>query len=459
MPPTTTPITLTPIGGLPYGVIRGHLVMLYSGAWILDLELNAEDVTLRGMPSGKCAVLFGGVPMVGTIDPINSGTWGPTARARVVAGGNGWSTTPVAQDWHADSGVLSTVVYAATAAAVGEVLVDVVPELLGVDFIRAGKSPLAIPGAPPLNIPAKSVFGDKLWWVDVTGTTYVAPARPKAIPDLSLVLRDWDPVNRKVSFSCDTLLLPGTPLVDLRFGTQLFTVYNVEQIFDASGSTGWAWASSTVPILGEGSPLPPPPATTLVDDLKAAVLHWTRAELLRPHRYRLILYAGLGPAGGPQRMALQAIAPTAGVPDLIPIAPWSGVAGMVSQLAPSQEVLVVFENADPTLPRVVSYSLVALDGEPMAIPLKTTLDARVELDLGVLAPLVIIGGPTATPVATAAAVAATEAFANAVVAAVTPPPATLPQCAASLAAIGTAATTLASALGAPTALTLRTKAA
>jgi hypothetical protein len=150
-----TPITLTPVGGAPYGVIKGHLLMLYTGPWILDVELNADDVSQLGMPSGRCTVLFGGVPMVGTIDPSSSGTWGPTAKARVVAGGNGWSTTPPAQDWHADNGVLSTTVYEATAGVVGETLVDLVPSVLGVDFVRAGNPPAPPPGAPSLNIPRR----------------------------------------------------------------------------------------------------------------------------------------------------------------------------------------------------------------------------------------------------------------------------------------------------------------
>jgi hypothetical protein len=225
----------------------------------------------------------------------------------------------------------------------------------------------------------------------VTGTTYVG-ARPPAVPDPSLVLRDWDPTHQKLTFSCDTLLLPGTPLVDPRFGTQLFTVYNVEQIFDAGGSTGWAWASSTVPVPGSWSPLPPPPSTTIVDDLKAATLHWTRASLLRAYRYRLVQYQGNGPAGGPPRMALQAVTPTAGVPDVLPVTPWSGVAGVVSELAASQEVLVVFENADPTLPRVLSYSIVAVDGQPLGLPISTTIDAQNKLALGPTVPDVEIAG-------------------------------------------------------------------
>ena len=435
----TTPLSLVPVGGAPYGVIRGHLIMLYTGAWVLDCELSATDVQILGLPSGRCVVTFGGVPMSGTIDPSSSGTFGPTAMVRVVAGGNGWATSPTAQSLHADNGVLSTQVYEAVASDVGEVLVDIIPTVLGVDVIVDG------------NDPASSVFRDAPWFVDTTGTTYVGP-RPPSIPDLSLVIRDWDPVHQKATFSCDTLLLPNTPLVDPRFNGSTFTVYNVEQVFDAGGSIGWAWANAT-------------PSTLVIDELKAAVLHWTRASLLRTYRYRLVVYQGDGPSGGPTRMALQAVTPSAGVPDLLNIAPWSGVPGVVAELAGAQEVLVGFENADPTLPRVLAYSLVQSGGPPTAVtalPLTLTADAATTIAIGPSAVQVAIAGGgdflvLATPYE--ALLASLSTFASTLSALAPNPPTTLPQALADIGAIITAATTLSSALSAlPPPATVKTKA-
>lgn len=436
----TTPITLTPLGGLPYVVTKGHLVTLARGPWVLDLELDANSVAQLGMPSGKVTVLFGGVPMVGTIDPTSSGSFGPVGMVRVVAGAGAWSSSAPKQQWHADNGVLSTLVYTAVASAIGEQLVDLAPATLGVDVATSG------------NDPAMSVFRDANWYVDLTGTTFVGP-RPPAIPDPSFVLREWDPVHQKATFACDTLVLPGTPLIDPRFNLQTFTVQNVEQIFDSNGSTGWAWANAS-------------PASLIIDDLKAAALYWTRATYLRVYRYRLVQYQGNGPAGGPSRMALQSATPGTGMPDMLPIAPWSGVAGVVSQLAPSQEVLVVFEDANPSLPRVIGYSLVASGTEPVgavsSLPLSTTIDAKTELDVGPTVPLVKIAGGTdflvlATPYA--GMLSALEAFAAAVTAAGTPPPTDLAHVIAAIAAYTTAATNLTSALAAlPPAATVKTKA-
>lgn len=444
----TTPITLTPVGGPVYAVARGHLIMLQRGTWVLDVELGALSVQTYGMPSGKCVVVFGGTPMTGTIDAASSGAFGPTATARIIGGGNGWSTAPPAQQWHADNGVLSTQVYETVASMVGEVLVDLAPQPLGVDVVLSGSDP------------ASAVFRDEPWFVDTTGTTYVGP-RPPAIPDASLVIRDWDPVQQKASFSCNAPLLPGTPLVDTRFGAATFTVASVEQIFDGNGSIGWAWASApALPGASAG------PATVAVDALKAAALQWTRAAYLRVYRYRFVLDQGDGPGGPPARMALQAVAPSAGMPDLLPITPWSGVAGVISTLAPSQEVLVVFENADPTLPRIIGYSLATAGGEPpgaaSGLPLSTTIDASTELDVGPTVPLVKLAAGAdflvlATPYA--ALLSALETFASSMGAAGTPPPTTLAQVISAIAAQTAAATALSTALGAlPAPATVKTKA-
>lgn len=431
---------LTPAVGPPYKVLSAHLLTMYRGAWVLDVELAADDVALLGAPSGPCVALVGGVPLVGTVDPNSTGVWGPTAKARIVAGAGGWSTSPKALQLHLDNGVPSQAAYAAVGGPLLEKVVDLEPTVLGIDFVVSSDQP------------ASAIFGDRPWFVDITGTTYVGP-RPPATPDLSLVIRDWDPTAQKATFSCDTLLLPNTPLVDPRFGSNVFTAYNIEQIFDANGSTGWAWAQpASIPGLQASAP-----PVTVVDMLKAAVLSWTRAAMLRVYRYRLVVYQGDGPGGGPERMALQAVSPSAGAPNLLPIAPWSGMAGMVAELAPSQEVLVVFENADPTLPRIIGYSLVSATGLPLGLPLKNTIDAAVEIDIGTTAPLIEVGGPTATPLATAAAVAADAAFAQALEAIT--PPTTLPQVVTAFGQLLDAATTWANALAAPSALTIKLKGA
>lgn len=330
-----------------------RLFHFYTGAWIVDCVLDLDQAQ-TAPTSGKCDVALGGVNMSGTIDPRNTGTFGPSAKARVVAGAGGWDSVVPRQDFHSDGGIVSTTVYQATAVAVGEIVQELAPVPFGIDFERT-------------TGPAMRVFRDNPWWLDVQGVTHVGDRLP-SVQDESLLVNDYDPGKGMVTFSCDTLVYPFTTLVDDRFGTQQVTVYDVEQLFDANGSAGWAWTARA-------------PSTQLVATLKAAALEFTRANYLRIQRYRLILYQPTAVPGGDPRLALQAVTPSAGVPDIIPISPYSGLAGCVNELAPSQEVLVCFENADPTLPRIVGYSL---DG----LPLKTTIDASTEVDIGPSSPLV-----------------------------------------------------------------------
>jgi hypothetical protein len=438
----TSPIVLVGAGGT-YSCVSGRLVMLAKGPWVLDLDISADSLTVQPLPSGKVVVTFGGVPMNGTVDAKTSGSFGPTGKVRVIGGGNGWSTAPkIPQDFHSDTGLTTTVVYTAVGGSVGEVLEDDAPKVLGTDFIVS------------TAYPASMIFGDDPWYVDLVGVTHHGP-RPPAVPDPSLVLREFDPVMQKVTFSCDTVLLPGTPVVDPygRFGTQTLVVQNVEQTFDGAGSVGSAWCGPpSLPGISAG------PASLIADDLKAATLVWTRAGFLRSYRYRLTVYSGPAPTGGPNRMQLQAVTPTPGIPFLIPITPWSGVAGVVSTLAPGQEVLVTFENADPTIPHVVCYSTASTDGTPLGRPLKTTMDAVTELDIGPTCLVTNVGatglvnlaggaGALVLAVPYGLALAALETFAHSLGAAT------------SIGQIAAAGTALASALHAlPTPATIKTKA-
>lgn len=69
--------------------------------------------------------------MVSVIDPSASGSFAKSAKVRVLGGGGGWGKTVLPLPFANPAGVLSTAVYSATAAEVLEVVVDVVPNLLG----------------------------------------------------------------------------------------------------------------------------------------------------------------------------------------------------------------------------------------------------------------------------------------------------------------------------------------
>lgn len=415
---TTSPLTLTPAGGASMKLTSARVWHFFQGAWLVDCELDPESVVQTGMPSGRVALSVGGVSMSGAIDPEASGTFGPRAMARVVAGAGGWDSIVPAQDFSADNGLTTTQVYQATALTVGETVKDLAPSQVGVKFERT-------------NGPASRVFRDSPWWVDVTGVTNVG-ARPSSTPDASLVVREWDPIRQRVTFSCDTLLFPNSTISDERFNGDDPTVFDVEQLFDANGSIGWAWET-------------PGACSQLVANLKSAGVELGRLLYRTIARYRLIQYQGAGPGGGPSRLALQAVNRSLGVPDIIPIFPFAGAAGLTQQLAPSQEVLVGFEDANPALPRILSYSQAGL-------PVSTTLDASASLKIGPSAPDVELAGGANTLVPTPWGTGLAAALATFCAALTTPPVTTVAQ-------IVTAAGALATALGAlPSPATERTKA-
>ncbi len=398
----TSPLSLTPAGGKPITVLDVRLWHPYQGMWIADCRLDPLGIT-TGLPTGRVSLVVGGVTMTGTVDTQNSGAFGPTGSVRVVAGGGAWNQTVPRQDFHADNGVLSTTVYNATASLLGETVQDLAPTILGNGFARNGTSP------------AWHIFQDRPWWLDVTGITNVG-ARPTSTPDSSFVLHEFDPTQGMVSFSCDTLLLPGTTITDSRFKTPV-TVYDVEQVYDARGSHGWAWTTSQ-------------PCSQFVSDLKAATLEWTRAPYLRVYRYNFVRYTGSF-AGGPNRMSLQAVNPTVGIPDVLPVAPWTGLPGASAEMEQG-EVLVAFTEASPSLPVIVGYSLINL-------PLTSTVDAQNQVNIGPSAGSVqLAGGGTAVALSSPYL----DSLISAMVAAVNAASPGLPAAAALAAAIKLWATTV-----------------
>lgn len=345
-------MTAPTLNGLRAIAVR--LFLMWRGAWIADVEIDPDNIAT--VPTtGAATLLVGGVTLTGTVDPRGSGTFSGKASVRVVGGAGGWDQTVPAQHFHEDTGVSSTSVYQATASIVHETVNDLAPVTLGIDVIRTT-------GA------ASRIFGAADWWVDLTGITNVG-ARPAATADQSLIIADFAPLEQRVDFSCDALLLPNTTLSDPRFNGASPIVRDVEQVFDREGSHGVAWCSSQA-------------ASRLTSALANVVVELGERAFLRAYRYRLIVYQGA-------RLALQAVNPAASggsVPDLIPVSAWSGLAGCVNKLAPGQQVFVAFDHTtEPAQPVIVGYSLTGL-------PLETTVDASTAVHLAPTASLVDLAG-------------------------------------------------------------------
>lgn len=379
-----------------------RLVMPGRGVWTADVEFDL-DVT-GVLPSGRLPLTIGDAALVCTVDPTASGKKGENGAARVLGGGGGWAKTVDALALHSDAGVFSTTVLTLTGASVGELVTDLVPKRLGVDYVRP-------------EGPASSVLEGLEWYVDASGVTFVGPRPPRPIDPTSIDILDWDPLQRVASFSCDEIVWPGSVLVHPEWG--ILSVRDVEQTFDDSGARGTAWCHDA-------------PVSKLALMLDALI----RARSGRAHleRYRYRIFAQ-GPDG---RLLLQSADRDAGIPDVLMIEQWPGLPGVdvASSLAlPGSEVILGFRNGDPSKPFVDAYqagtapplvvhgAIATVYGPPTPASLPVALAPPIVAALSALAAaskanaaaataIAAVAPIDANPAAVAAASAATSAAAS-----------------------------------------------
>ncbi len=209
--------------------VKAVILIPKSGAWFADVDVDLDLVPV--MPTGPAVLTVGIGILRGTIDDRASGRFGTKAKIRLV-GGVGWDHPVPALHLHNDAGVLSTAVYAVTAASVLEPPVVELgpPRLLGVDYVRT-------------QGPASRVFAGVDWWVDILGITHtgIRPPLPAPPPNLIDIL-EWHPTSKVAVIASDILIQPGMVLTDpIRFGVA--TVEDVEHTFDEDGARAIAWCS------------------------------------------------------------------------------------------------------------------------------------------------------------------------------------------------------------------------
>jgi hypothetical protein len=327
-------------------VLSVDLLQPFRGAWTADLSLDLSDPTTapaNGTPvtvtvqpaTGPAAILRG------TVDARGSGPFADLYLLRVTAGGAGWDKPVRAQAYDSDGGVTNARVYGGTALEVGENVVVQTPSVLGAHFERSAG-------------PASRVLKGESWWVDPASGATMVGNRPSATPDASMTLIDWDPLTETAKLTCDTLVAPGTVISDARIPNGPITVRDVEQHFDKGGSHITAWCGTS-------------PVTQLANDLLSMVNEMSGAKYLSPKLYRVVLQNSDG------RLQLQAVHPTEGFPDTMPIAVY-GAAGWSARVTLGCICLVEFLYGDPTQPVVRDFA--------PALPIESTVDATAIVHVG-----------------------------------------------------------------------------
>ena len=316
----------------------------WRGVWFVEVELPLEGADVP--PTGRAALVIGEESFVGTVfDPL-TGKSGPTARVRIVGGAGGWEKDVKERHFKNDAGVRSSNVFAATASEVLETVIDAEPFRYGPDYVRtAGK--------------ASRVFRGLEWHVGFDGVTKTGE-RPLVEAPESLRVLEWDAATQSGTVVCDTVIVPGTRITDDRFGSVI--VRDVEQTFDVDGARARVWCSGT-------------PKARVASALAAIARESIGLPYLKVYKYRIV------DQGSDGRIRCQIVSKTNGVPDLVAITSWPGMAGLDATHTAGAEVLVEFLAGDPAHPVARGWST--------APPQKLKLSATSAIEAGGTTPVVL----------------------------------------------------------------------
>lgn len=324
--------------------IRVRLHVPPIGPWWADVDLDATAPTL----SGRVTLALGALELVGTIDASHDGTHGLQRRSRVVAGAGGWARLLPAKAYHNDARIRALTIAQDAAREAGETLsASFAPafERIGIDYVRQ---------AGPAARVLEDVIGGAAWWVDYDGVTQVGE-RPTsdASPDDYEVL-EHEPAEHVITLAVDDLTTVGIGSVLSERLDAPQTVRELEIEYSAESFRVKAWTGGEDG--GHGR---------IDRALRSIVARYTDSRLFGSWRYRVIRMAS-------DRVELQAVRRGAGLPDVLPVSMWPGVAGAHAELTPGAEVLVEFIEGDRTMPIITHFA--GKDGAGF-VPVRLTLGA------------------------------------------------------------------------------------
>jgi hypothetical protein len=315
-----------------YAAVNGHALASITvtvgntGPWIAECTFESDPNI-----SGRVTITIGSLTLSGTVDPDASGTFAAQRKCRIVAGAGGWGSDVRAKGYHNDARIKAKTIAEDAAREVGESIGTFVPtaERVGVDYARQ---------VGPASRVLEDVVGGAPWWVDYAGVTHVGP-RASAILDVeSYDVLAYDPHDRVVTLAAED---PSTIQVGSVISKNLDapqTVRELELSVTAGDLRIVAWCGGTEAGAGH-----------LAGLFRSIIERSTDGQLWGMYRYRVLRMAG-------DRVELQAVRKVAGLPDLIPVSMWPGVAGAHAELSPGAEVLVEFIEGDRTQPIVTHFA-------------------------------------------------------------------------------------------------------
>ena len=352
------------VGTLSASKVR--LVVANSGPWWAECDFE-DDAAL----AGRVVLKVGELNLSGTVVPQYGGAHALRRQATIVAGAGRWSALVAPKDYHNDAGVKSRNVADDAARAVGETLGTFTPgaDRVGIDYVRQ---------AGPASRALEDVIGDAAWWVDYAGVTQVGVRAAVAVDPAACEVLEYDARARVALLGVDDLskVSIGSILSDRLDEPQ--TIRELEIVVEGGALRVKAWCGGDE--RGEGR---------LATVLRGIVERLAGMQLFGCYRYRVVQQAGDG------RLSLQAVRSRPGLPDILPISIWPGIAAAELKPEEGNEALVDFVEGDAAQPVVRSFQ--TADGATVEVAYKGA-------DVEVLLPPAVfsgtIGGTPATGVLT-----------------------------------------------------------
>lgn len=289
------------------------------GVWFAEAELAREE-SLSGAVELKIADLT----LTGTI--IAGGAFAGRSRYHLQGGGGGWGRQLERRAYANDAGVKKRTVLLDAAAGAGEQLDEAT--------LPAPSASLGGHWTRPLG-PAKFVLdhlSPRAWHVGIDGVTRIGLRSPISV--------DTPAQRMTVDHDRAELELAAESIADLLPGAIVDGIEAVDVEHTVSAEHGLRTRLWGAPVQGDGA------VHETIRQLVEAVLPALR--YLGAHAYRVVTQEG-------ERLNLQPVRVSRGMPDLRRVRVRPGVPGCRADVALGSTVLVVFVDGSPAEPVVIAF--------------------------------------------------------------------------------------------------------
>ncbi len=301
------------------------------GCWYAEVKLDGEHAL-----TGAVTLKIADATYVGAV--LSGGASLGRSAYRIVGGAGGWGLTIPEKPYANDAQVKFATVIGDAAAACGETVATIAStQRTGPGYVRQGG-----PASDVLNLLAPGA-----WYVDEAGVTHLGARASSVLPANVVRINPTDRALGMVVLASESIvgILPGV-VVDGMTAVDVTHEVSVD-----GGLRSTVWGSSV---------------TGALDSLRGL------SDALDPRRaYRGVTEFRVGAIEG-NRLGLQPVRVSSGLPILSRVPMRPGVSGCYAEVALGSRVLVGFIDSDPGRPYVASFE--EIDGEAFS-PVSLRLDA------------------------------------------------------------------------------------